>query len=417
LILSKSISPPLQKVMNMRPAEVKTLTCLLLILSMTGCVMSSGKSAPAQMRPAVTDVTTVQDIEVMKSAIRFKPDNTNKRWNRAAKYWADGDIEQTAAEMREYVELDPDSPDSAEAHNIIGIDHYSRGRYDDALDEFRLAVKLSPDVQQYSYNEALTLTRLNRYDEADRAFARAPELKEGEYLRQVYAELIQVNKAKRFYNNGCNAMENDEVSLAMGLFQKALEFNPDMMEAHVNLGVLYGMQEDRSKQISHLKAAVRLKPDMPDVRYDLGLAYYDARNYPRAREEFIRAVKLDPALRNAHFKLGMIFYKDEKFHEAAEKFETCLKLFSRWFEAHLNLGTCYLKIGKLEGAVKHFEEAVQLRPRSAEAHYYLGEAYIAVGEFDSAIALFEKALKIAPGYRQARMRLDELKDYQEDKYF
>ncbi len=400
-----------------RPPTAKILICLFLILSMPGCV-PQGKSTlkPAVMRQDApkppSDVTVEADLEAMKTSIRFKPDKGNTNWNSAARYWSDGDIKQAAAQMREYVELDQNSPDSAEAHNIIGIDYYGDRNYDVALKEFRIAVKLNPNEQQYSYNEALTLARLNRYDEADRAFARAPKLKAGQYLRQVYAERIQVNKARRLYNTGCVAMDDRDFSRAIELFQKALELVPDMVEAHVNLGVLYGMQSGRSNQLRHLKTATRLSPDDPSVRYNLGLAYYDAENYSKARVEFIRAIKLDPSLRNAHFKLGMILYKAKNITEAAREFERCLELFPNWFEAHTNLGTCYLKIGNAKGAVEHFEEAVQLRPRSAEAHYNLGEAYIGTENFDMALVLFREALKINPGYGQARARLYEVEKYQ-----
>ena len=233
-----------------RPPTAMIIICLFLILTISGCV-PQGKStlepaATGQDAPKSTsDAIVEDDLEAMKTSIRFKPDKGSTKWNNAAKYWSDGDIKQAAAQMREYVELDQNSPDSAEAHNIIGIDYYADGNYDAALKEFRIAAKLSPYEQQYSYNEALTLARLNRYDEADRAFARAPKLKAGEYLRQVYAERIQVNKARRLYNTGCVAMDDRDFSRAIELFQKALELVPDMVEAHVNLGVLYGAQDSR----------------------------------------------------------------------------------------------------------------------------------------------------------------------------
>jgi tetratricopeptide (TPR) repeat protein len=329
-------------------------------------------------------------------------------WNRAVEYWYEGDIEQTAQQMKDYVEI---KPENATAHNIIGLDHYTKQLYDAALDEFRIAEELDPDEPQYSYNKALTLVRLERYDEAEEALENTTGLKEGEYLRQIYAELIPLNRAKGLYNAGHDAMRKGDRIRAIDLFKSALRIRPDMVEAYVNLGVLYRTWNDTNKQIKYFKEAVRLKPDAPDIHYNLGLAYFDAEMYPKAMEEFTWAIELDSYHRMAHFKLGMVFHIAQNYADAAAEFQRCLEIYPKWFDAHLNLGTSYLKTGNVDGAIEQFEEAVKLRPSSAEAHYNLGEAYMRAKEFDKTAALFQKALEIDPAHKQARIRLKELKEY------
>ena len=348
-------------------------------------------------------------IEALKEAIEAEPEDVDANWNLGVAYWYMGDIEQTAAQMRKYVGLDPES---AEAHNIIGLIYYSKELYLAALDSFLKAAELAPDEEQYSYNEGLTLARLDRHTEAMDAFKRASGMASAAEMHRIFAEQLAANKVRKLYNDGCAAMESFNSNHAIELFEAVLELEPDMVDAHVNLGDLYGKRGRRTKQIHHLKEAARLEPDMANVRYSLGLAYLDARMYSEAMAEFEQTIRLDPSISGAYFKQGMVLCKAQDYTAAAIKFQKSLELSPDWYEAHINLGTCYLKTGNNQGAIKQFSKAIELTPSSAEAHYYLGEAYIAVEDFDKTATLFQKTLEIDPDHKQARERLEELEAYQ-----
>jgi tetratricopeptide (TPR) repeat protein len=344
-------------------------------------------------------------VKVLKEAIQFRPDDLDANCNLGIAYQVMGDMENAASQMRKCINLDPDN---AELHNIIGLMYYRKQLYNAALDEFQIAEKLDPDEKQYDYNVGLVLAQLNRYDEANQAFEKASGLKEGEEMRRVFAQQRAANRVTELYNHAYETMQNLGYAQAIDLFKAVLELEPDMMEAHFNLGFCYRMQGDSQNQIHHFEEAVRLRPDMPDVHYNLGLAYSDARMYPQAIAEFDQAIELKPSLKDAHFELGTALYKTKNYTDAAAEFKRCLELSPNWFEAHTNLGTCYLKTENVDGAIDQFNEAVQLKPDSAEAHYNLGAAYMRIKKYDEASALFRKALEIDPGYRQARIMLKEL---------
>ena len=364
----------------MQASKFMALIYPLLALSIFSCY--SYKTAPPEpTRTTETrkKIATKKAFDVMIEAVRLRANQKSDAWNNAATYWHEGNVEQAAAEMKKYVELDPNS---AEAHNIIGLDYYSKGNYGAAADEFKIAAELRPDEKRFSYNNALALVRLERYDAADQAFADASGLEGGEYLRQVYADLIPLNRARKLYNAGYDAMRESHPVRAIDLFNAALRIRPDMAEAHVNLGVIYRKRGDAQKEMKHFQEAAKLKPDNADIHYNLGLAYFDAGTYHQAAAELKKAVELNSYHRKAHFKLGVTLCKTQNYPEAIMKFKRCLEISPHWFDAHLNLGTSYLKTGDVDSAIKHFEEAIELRPESAEAHYSLGEAYMRLKEFD-----------------------------------
>jgi tetratricopeptide (TPR) repeat protein len=347
-------------------------------------------------------------VEALEEAIQFRPEDQDANRNLGTVYYLMGDMEKASEQMRRYLELDPDN---AEVHNFVGLMYYRKKLYNAALDEFQTAVKLAPGEKLYNHNLGLVLAELGRNDEANKAFENASGLEEGEEMRRVFAQQTAANKVRKMYNDGYDALQRLDYKRAIELFEAVLKLDPNMVEAHFNLGVCYRARGDVEKQILHFREAVRLKPDMPDAHYNLGLAYSDARKYSEAASEFRKAIELKPSFAEARFQLGTALYKMEDYPEAAAEFEQCLVSTNK-FESHLNLGSCYLKTDNVAGAIEQFSTAVQLRPNSAEAHYNLGIAYMKIERYKEAYALFQKALEIDPGYREARIVLKELENYQ-----
>ncbi|MFC1718091.1 tetratricopeptide repeat protein [Candidatus Poribacteria bacterium] len=344
-------------------------------------------------------------VKSLGEAIKFRPDDISANLNLGTTYYVMGDMEKAIAQMRKCLRL---APDNGGLHNTIGLIYYQQQLHNAALDEFQTAEKLAPGEKQYSYNVGLVLAELKRYDEANQAFERASGLAEGEYTRQTFSERTRANDARKMYNDGYAAMQRYELDSAIDLFQAALKLKPDIVEAHINLGVCYRTRGKRKEQIHHFEEAAKLRPGMPDVHYNLGLAYSDAKMYPQAIAELDRTIELKPSYRDAHFKLGTILYKQKRFIDAAAEFRRCVELSPKWFEAYLNLGSCYIKTRNADGAIESFEKVVELKPRSAEAHYNLGAAYMLAERYGEASAQFQKTLDIDSTYRRARLMLKQL---------
>jgi len=350
-------------------------------------------------------------IASLKEALQFRPEDLDANYNLVNVYYVMDDMEKATEQLRIFIDLDPDN---AEAHNIAGLVHYRRQFLTAAMKEFKIAEKLRPSDKQYSHNLGIVLAELKRNEEARQAFQRATGLEDGADMRRDFIERTAANEVRKLYNDGHAAMESHNWRKAIEDFKAVLELKPNMMEAHMNLGVSYRMKGDLDNQIHHFSEAARLKPDLPDIHHNLGLAYSDARRYTKAANEFRKAIELDSSLKDSYFSLGMALSRTENYSDAAMQFEKSLEFSPDWFEAHINLGTSYLKLGKLDDALKSFEKAAQLKPRSAEAQYNIGAAYMNMEKIDQAIAFFKKALEIYPGHTMARTLLKELENYQSD---
>lgn len=348
-------------------------------------------------------------IKALNEAILFRQGDLDANYNLVNTYYVMGDMAKTAGQLRKFLNLDPEN---AEAHNLAGLIYYRQKLYSAALDEFRTAEKLNPDEKQYSHNLGTVLAETGNEKEAVQAFLRADGFAEGSEVRQQYLEQKAENTIREVYNKGAVAMEVRSWRQAIKHFSEVLESKPDMMEAHLNLGVCYRMVGDSKNQIYHFEQAAKLKPDMPNIHYNLGLAYSDAKMYTEAGETFKKAIELDPSLKDAHFSLGTVLFRTRKYADAAAQFEKCLELDPGMVEAHLNLGSCYLKLDRSSDALEQFEIAAQLDPKSAEAQFNLGVVYRNLGKFDEATELFQKCLELDPAYKEARVMLKELENLQ-----
>jgi Flp pilus assembly protein TadD len=58
---------------------------------------------------------------------------------------------------------------------------------------------------------------------------------------------------------------------ALAAYQRAVELDPWMADAHVNLGRLYHLTGERGRAEAHYRDAVRLAPEDPVPHFDLGV--------------------------------------------------------------------------------------------------------------------------------------------------
>ena len=114
-------------------------------------------------------------------------------------------------------------PDPAFEANTAGIDLFSRGYLDDALDRFREAQVERPELPELNLNTGATLYELKSYDRSQRETQEA--------LSPESSEL----RARAHYNMGNIFFQTDALEDAFESYKKALRDNPDDMDAKVNL--------------------------------------------------------------------------------------------------------------------------------------------------------------------------------------
>jgi tetratricopeptide (TPR) repeat protein len=148
------------------------------------------------------------------------------------------------------------SPDSAVSHYNLACTLNSRGQIDEAIDEFRTAIRLQPAAV-------------------------------------AYKSLGAAYQAKGLINE------------AIEQYQLAVRLQPADVDAHSFLAAAYAESGALDKAIEHFRIAVQLQPASANAQYNLGKAYLEKGRPAEAMPHLESAVRLksdEPLFRSALYR-------------------------------------------------------------------------------------------------------------------
>ncbi len=200
---------------------------------------------------------------------------------------------------------------------------------------------------------------------------------------------------------------SDRHDEAIERYQKALAINPELAEAHNNLGHSLHALGRIADAIVHYERALAIKVDYPEARNNLGIAYQSQGRSSEAAVQYELALAARPNYADAHKNLGNLLGGAKRYREAAAHYENVLAARPADAEAHVALGNMLCWLDRPEDAITHYRSAVGRDPKNIEAHIGLGHACYLLGRPDEAIAHYQRALAVKPNSAEAHNRLGE----------
>ncbi|MBP9092849.1 tetratricopeptide repeat protein [bacterium] len=158
-----------------------------------------------------------------------------------------------------------------------------------------------------------------------------------------------------------------------------------------------------AQAIADYKAALAIDPELGDAHSNLGLAYNQQHNYANALAEFRKALAVNPSDAITYNGVGAALRAQKDVPGAIKNWETSVKLNPKLAVAHYNLGTAYESQGDLDRAMVSYESATRNDQRLGEAFYRMGLIMMKKHKSEEAKEQFKRALKIS-----------ENSDYSED---
>jgi Tfp pilus assembly protein PilF len=151
------------------------------------------------------------------------------------------------------------SPANARGHYNLGNAYNKKGLTDEAIEQYKIALKLKPDHAETRYNLGNAYNKKGLVDEAIEQYEIASKLK---------PEVAEIR-----HNLGNAYEKKGWLDKAIEQYEIASRLKPDLVETRHNLGNAYEKKGWLDKAIEQYEAALRLRPDLVETRQNLVNAY------------------------------------------------------------------------------------------------------------------------------------------------
>lgn len=221
------------------------------------------------------------------------------------RFYQENDIDQAVSEYRLALKLDPEN---INVHNSLGVCHGIREELDKALDHFKAAMELEPKEIMPVYNAGYVHLIKKDYDQALDYFLQA-----GRIDADVFEVALQTG---RVY------LETNAPEKAIPYFETAARLNPKSAAAQRLMGDALTSLDRIAAAETAYKTALKNNPHDAASLSALG-ALYDARreNADIALMFCKQAVDIDPGNGLFQHRLGRLYLNRNRLEEALDAFQ------------------------------------------------------------------------------------------------
>ena len=191
-------------------------------------------------------------------------------------------------------------------------------------------------------------------------------------------------EAYRANNVGVALLEQFKAKDAAAAFRRALQLDPGLALARINLGIALFNMPDLPAAQKELQAAIAAAPSAPQPHYVLGLAAKSQNKAAEAIASFQKVLQLDPNDVGANVNLGQLYAQQRKYPEAIAVLRTAVAMEPYNATALYNLGTSLIRAGQREEGQRVVAQFQELRQRGTGTT--LGTNYLEQGRYAEAIA-------------------------------
>ena len=190
--------------------------------------------------------------------------------------------------------------------------------------------------------------------------------------------------AYRANNLGVALLEQFKHKDAADAFRRALQLDPGLMVARINLGIALFNIPDLPAAQKELQTAIAAAPSAPQPHYLLGLAAKTQNRQEPAIASFQKVLQVDPNDVGANVNLGQLYSQQRKYPEAIAALRLAVAAEPYNATALYNLGTTLIRAGQREEGQKVIAQFQELRQRGTGTT--LGSNYLEQGRYAEAVA-------------------------------
>lgn len=226
------------------------------------------------------------------------------------------------------------------------------------------------------------------------------------------------------FNLGISLVASGQAAEAIAYFQRAVEAQPNHVDALTNLGVLWAQRRKVDEAIDLFRRALQIDPNAGKARMNLAAALGASKRYAEAIEHYRILAKKDPTHFTAHSRLARFLLETGQASEAVPYLETAIRLNDADFPSSISLA--WLRATHPDPTIRDATAALEIANRiqqfgganRAIALDVLAAAFAENGEFEEAIKISQTAIETLPAKSPLRrMMISRRERYKDQQPF
>jgi tetratricopeptide (TPR) repeat protein len=210
---------------------------------------------------------------------------TERHYKTGRELYAKGRYGEAIQELKKAIKL---SSQFADLFNQLGLAYHLNGEFEEAVKSFKEAIRLNPKYVEAHLNLAITLNELGRYEESVTHFKKASEA------------------------------EDVKGGMTLGIRNQ-------LAATHTKLGDTYGEIGYDAEAIEEYAKALKMNPKFLDIRLKMAKCHINLDQNADAIKELEAVLESNPSYLEAMILLGVAYLRDDKKDKASAQWQACLE--------------------------------------------------------------------------------------------
>ena len=293
---------------------------------------------------------------------------------------------------------------NADAWNNKGAAFKFLNRTEEALGCFNRAIECDPRRLEFRINKFKTLTTLGRWSEA------LVWLEGQEGLEPEFVNLLE-SSARSFvpdqdlaeFERRFAKLRRTKVSSQTEDDETTITWNQRGIDASVG--------RQFAEAIKYYDRALEINPNMIDALNNKGIALRESGSFQEALACHERVIELDPQYADGWNAKGNVLLDLHTPGEALKCYDRTLAIDPMHAKAWYNKGNLLFDLRRHQEAIACYKRSLEINPINASAWYNKGLLLMEQGNFKEAAKCFKETLRIEPQHLKAKMNLDMTSRY------